>query len=83
MNYREMNLINNALIISPNEYRHCRYCPREEIAHPQKLETLINNLPAHWEIFNHDTEMFYMTWLPCLKHTQVMVKIYLHPFFMF
>jgi hypothetical protein len=67
MNYREMNLINNALIIPPNEYRHCRYCPREEIAHPQKLETIINNLPAHWEIFNHDNEMFYMTWLPWFK----------------
>ena len=67
MNYREMNLINNALIIPPNEYRYCRYCPREEIAHPLKLKSIIDSFTLRWDIHHYDLNVFYVSWLPWFK----------------
>ena len=64
MNFREMNLINNALLIPPNEYRYCRYCPREEIAHPLKLKAIIDNSILQWEVHQYDMDTFYISWLP-------------------
>ena len=64
MNFREMNLINNALLIPPNEYRYCRYCPREEIAHPLKLKAIIDNSILQWELHHYDMDTFYISWLP-------------------
>lgn len=69
-----MNLINNALIIPPNETRHCRYCPREEIAHPLKLKAVVDainipptSIPLQWQIFNNNINVYYTSWLPWYK----------------
>jgi len=62
MNYREIHLINNATYISPNEIRSTKYCPREEIAHPHKLCTIIENIPTHWDTHTYDHNPFYCAW---------------------
>ena len=67
MNFREMNLINNVLIIPPHEYRYCRYCPREEIAHPLKLKSIVDSA-LNWDIYRHNMDTFYMTWLPWFRY---------------
>jgi hypothetical protein len=74
MNYREINLINNTLIIAPNETRNCRCSPREEIAHPLKLKTIIDTialsqtiLPLQWEIYRHTINAYYTYWFPWSK----------------
>ena len=62
MNYREIHLINNSIYISPNEYRSTKYCPREEIAHPHKLYTIVENIPTQWDTHTHGHETFYCAW---------------------
>ena len=64
-----MNLINNALLIPPNEYRYCRYCPREEIAHPLKLKSIVDSCACdlQWQIHRYDMDSFYMIWLPWFR----------------
>jgi hypothetical protein len=69
MNYREINLINNTIIIPPNEHRSSKYCPREEIAHPLKLKAIIDNLPRlfQWDRHTYNQNTFHLTWVEWSK----------------
>jgi hypothetical protein len=64
MDHHELNLLNNAIYVTPHESRDCKFCPREEIAHPEKLALLVNNQNLQWDIYQKGTNTFFMTVIP-------------------
>jgi len=64
MNYKEIHLINNIIIKPPGEITDYRFCPREEIAHPIKLQIAVENSKTIWNQYTFDKNTFYVYWFP-------------------
>jgi len=64
MNYNEIHLINTILINLPGQIPDYRYCPREEIAHPIKLQYITENSPTYWNKYIHSNNTFFVSWIP-------------------
>ena len=71
MNYKEVHLINNIFIIPPNENLDYRYCPREEIVHPLKLQSIVENSLLHWNNYDYEGTSFYISWLPWYRKYKI------------
>lgn len=57
MNYRELNILNTLLVAEPDRRLPPLYCPRDEIASPQKLSKIINKL--YWDgVYTHNNRNF-------------------------
>ena len=70
MNYKEIHLINNTFIIPPNYNEDYKYCPREEIVHPVKLQIIVENIPIQWDTHDYNNETYNVAWFPwCKKYT--------------
>jgi len=61
MKYKEIFLMNQIYVVHPNKRIPIKLCPRDEVAHPDKLACIVNNLIRKWkEIKINGLSLYYM-----------------------
>lgn len=66
MLYLELNLINQLYLVPPIDRRPVKFCPREEIADPLKLNKIINYI-NQWDYVTIMGESYFRGWIPWNK----------------
>ncbi len=54
MKYKELFLINHVYVVHPHKRKPIKLCPREEVAHPERLDDIVFRNSRNWRDINID-----------------------------